>query len=69
MTNHVTITEIAQILDCSTKTVKRKVDKGLIPAIQPDGPGTHLRFDVEDVLRAVKSDSRTTDSQTSDSKS
>ena len=69
MTNHVTINEIAQILDCSTKTVRRKVDKGLIPAIQPDGRGTHLRFDIDDVLRAVKPDSRMADSQNSHSKS
>ncbi len=54
MNRHVTIKKIAELLDCSTKTVKRKVDKGLIPAIQPDGPGTHIRFDIDDVLRAVK---------------
>ena len=54
MNRHVTIKEVAKVLDCSTKTVRRKVDKGLIPAIQPDGKGTHLRFDIGDVLKAVK---------------
>jgi excisionase family DNA binding protein len=54
MNRHVTYKEIARILDCSTKTVKRKVDKGLIPAIQPEGAGSHIRFDVDEVLRAVK---------------
>lgn len=54
MKRHVTYKEIARILDCSTKTVKRDVDKGLIPAIQPKGAGTHVRFDVDEVLRAVK---------------
>jgi hypothetical protein len=34
--------------------VRRKVDKGIIPAIQPDGPGTLLRFDASDVVRAAK---------------
>ncbi|MDB2686158.1 helix-turn-helix domain-containing protein [Mariniblastus sp.] len=54
MKHHVTIKEIARLLDCSAKTVRRKVKKGLIPAIQPDGPGTHIRFDTDDVIRAVK---------------
>ncbi len=50
----VDIKEIARILGCSTKTVRRKVDKGIVPAIQPDGPGTLLRFDASDVVQAVK---------------
>ena len=54
MIRFVTIKDIANLLNCSTKTVRRKVDKGVIPAIQPDGPGTLLRFEVDEVLRAVK---------------
>ena len=52
MNKHVTIREVAKILGCITKTVRRKVNSGLIPAIQP---GHHLSFDLDDVIRAVKS--------------
>ena len=54
MHSFVSIKEIAQLLNCSAKTVRRKIRKGIIPAIQPDGPGTLLRFEVEEVLRAVR---------------
>ena len=54
MNRHVTIKEVAELLDCSTKTVRRRVENGLIPTIQPGGKGTHLRFDIADVLRAVQ---------------
>ena len=57
MSHFVTINDIASLLNCSTKTVRRKVEKGIIPAIQPDGPGTLLRFEVAEVVRAVKSPS------------
>ena len=69
MKRHVTYKEIARILDCSTKTVKRKVDKGLIPAIQPEGPGSHIRFDVDEVLRAVKNASGSSALESQDSNS
>ena len=69
MKQHVTIKEIARLLDCSTKTVRRKVDKGLIPAIQPGGQGTHIRFDVDDVIRAVKEISPTKSSPIANAKS
>lgn len=67
MNSHVTYKEIARILDCSTKTVKRKVDKGLIPAIQPEGPGSHICFDVDEVLRAVKEASGSSTRESEDS--
>ena len=66
MNQFVTISHIAELLDCSVKTVRRKVDKGIIPAIQPDDPGTLLRFEPEEVLRAVKLTHST--SQTADRK-
>ena len=53
MNRHVTIHEIAAVLHCSTKTVRRRVESGIIPAVQPGGKGTHLRFDLDAVLRAV----------------
>lgn len=59
MNRFATIKEIAQLLNCSAKTVRRKINKGIIPAIQPDGPGTLLRFELEEVLRAVKQGSAT----------
>ena len=55
MTSFVDIKAIAALLGCCTKTVRRKVRKGLIPVIQPDGPGTLMRFDLDDVLRSLKS--------------
>ena len=63
MPSFVTIKYIANLLNCSTKTVRRKVDKGVIPAIQPDGPGTLLRFEVEEVLRAIRSPSEPSDAK------
>ena len=57
MNRFVNINEIARILNCSAKTVRRKVAKGVVPALQPDGPGTLLRFEVEEVLRAVRKQS------------
>ena len=61
MNRHVTINEVAKALDCSTKTVRRQVDKGVIPVIQPGGKGTHLRFDIDDVIRAVKKNNSATE--------
>ena len=61
MDRFVTTKEVAAVLDCSAKTVSRRVKQGVIPAIQPGGPGTHLRFDVDEVMRAVK-ESHTFDS-------
>ena len=63
MNQFVTIKDIANLLNCSTKTVRRKVDKGVIPAIQPDGPGTLLRFEVGEVLRAIKSPSEPSEAE------
>ena len=48
------IVEIARLLGCSTKTVRRRVDQGLIPVIQEGGPGSRLRFDWHDVISAIK---------------
>lgn len=53
MNRHVTIHEVAAVLHCSTKTVRRRVESGIIPAVQPGGKGTHLRFDLDAVLLAV----------------
>ena len=37
--------------------------KDVIPAIQPDGPGTLLRFEVDEVLRAFRSPSEPSDAE------
>jgi excisionase family DNA binding protein len=49
------IEEVAERLGSSVKTVRRRVKKGLIPAIQEGGRGTQLRFDWDDVLTAIQS--------------
>jgi len=49
-----TIEEVASVLGCSIKTIRRRVAKGQIPAIQEGGKGTELRFDLDDVILAVK---------------
>lgn len=49
-----TIQEVASVLGRSVKTIRRRVDKGQIPAIQEGGKGTELRFDLEDVIEAIK---------------
>ena len=54
MKSHVTIQEIAKVLGRSVSTVRRRVSNGLIPVIQEGGKGTELRFDLDEVLLAVK---------------
>ncbi len=54
MKRHLKTRDIAQLLNCSTKTVRRLVERGIIPAIQPGGPNTFIRFDKDDVLRAIR---------------
>jgi excisionase family DNA binding protein len=49
-----TIQEVASVLGRSVKTIRRRVDKGQIPAIQEGGKGTELRFDLDDVIEAIK---------------
>ena len=48
-----TIQEVAQILNRSVKTVRRRVASGDIPVIQEGGPGTGLRFDPADIHRVI----------------
>ncbi len=53
-----TISELANHLRCSTKTIRRKVAAGIIPAIQLGDNGSGLRFDLDEVLKAFKSRGR-----------
>lgn len=51
----INIQELAKVLGVSVKTVRRRIAGGKIPAIQTGGQGTALRFDLDEVMRAVKS--------------
>ncbi len=54
MQKHINIKELAKVLGVCVKTVRRRIDDGKIPAIQTGGKRKALRFDLDEVMRAVK---------------
>jgi len=48
------ILDVADLLKCSVKTVRRRVADGILPAIQEGGPGSQLRFCLQDIETALR---------------
>jgi len=44
------ITQVAELLDCSEKTIRRRVDDGQIPAVRlGDAPTSPIRIEIADI--------------------